>query len=270
MSRTIIALIIGIVLNPGTLISQDNHSLVPYEDSLLILYQSILEETPFNRETVSNQFYNEFYQVIEKEGSFDYSFSQLEHIGKIYSTDNSIRIYSWNIPFGADDNLYFGIVQYYSKSMKKYLSVKLNEPLNTKENTKLNSWQGNLCYEIIDTKYVGVKYYTLLGLDLNNSLSNKKRIDVISFDENDNMYFCEKLIFYNDELVDNLEFQYNEKVIMSLRYNKDAKMIVFDHLSPNKTSLDNNYEFYGPDFTYDGLKFEKGIWVHLENIDITN
>jgi hypothetical protein len=269
MSRAIVVLILCFILIPGTIKSQNNPSLIAYEDSLLILYQSILKKNPFDRETASNRFYNEFYHVIEKKGSFSYSFSKLKNIGKIYSSDHTIRIYSWNIPFDADDNLYFGILHYYSKSEKKYLSVKLNEPLISK-NSNINTWQGSLCYEIINTKYAGKKYYTLLSLDLHNSLSNKKRIDVIAFDDENIPYFCEKLIFYNNKLVDNLEFQYNEKVIMSLRYNKDAKMIVFDHLSPNKSSLNNNYEFYGPDFTYDGLKFEKGIWVHLENIDITN
>jgi hypothetical protein len=34
--------------------------------------------------------------------------------------------------------------------------------------------------------------------------------------------------------------------------------------------MEGKYEFYGPDFTYDGLKFEKGVWIHYQNIDITN
>jgi hypothetical protein len=57
---------------------------------------------------------------------------------------------------------------------------------------------------------------------------------------------------------------------MSLRYDPQKKMIVFDHLSPTKPSLEGQYEFYGPDFTYDGLKFEKGVWEHYQNIEITN
>ena len=269
MFRSITVLIVCMVFIPGGLRAQENSAFKSYEDSLMILYKSILEEPPFNRETVSNRFYNEFYRIIQKEGSFTYPFSQLKNIGKIYSPDHVIRIYTWNIPFGAEDNLYYGIIQYYSKSEKKYIVRNLNEPLNS-GNAKLNTWQGSLCYEIIDTKYSGKKYYTLISLDLNNSLSNKKRIDILSFDENENLYFCEKLIYYNNKLVDNLVFQYNEKVVMSLRYNEDVKMIVFDHLSPSKSSLNDNYEFYGPDFTYDGLKFEKGKWIHYSNIDITN
>ncbi|MBA7588034.1 hypothetical protein ES708_30082 [subsurface metagenome] len=93
---------------------------------------------------------------------------------------------------------------------------------------------------------------------------------MISIDDFEELYMCEKIISYNGHLVDCIEFEYNEKAVMSLRYNKDAKMIVFDHLSPSNASLQGNYEFYGPDFSYDGLTFEKGIWVHYENIVITN
>ena len=73
-----------------------------------------------------------------------------------------------------------------------------------------------------------------------------------------------------DKIIDNLAFVYNEKATMSLRYDEEKKMIIFDHLSPSQPSLEGKFEFYGPDFTYDGLKFEKGIWVHYPNIDITN
>ena len=45
---------------------------------------------------------------------------------------------------------------------------------------------------------------------------------------------------------------------MMLRYDDKLKMIVFDHLSPSKPSYEGKYQYYGPDFSYDGLIFEKG------------
>jgi hypothetical protein len=252
------------------LLSQTDSALYRCEDSLVSLYNSVLEEDPYKREKRSLSFYEEFFNVINKEGSFSFPFDKLNYIGKICSRNKKIRIYTWNIPVAADDNLYFGILQYYSKTYNKYLAVKLNEPLAPNVNSRINNWQGALYYEIVDTRHAGQTYYTLLGFDLHNALSNKKRIDVISIDDYDSVYFCEKLILYNGKPVDYIEFEYNEKATMSLRYNHDVNMIVFDHLSPQKPSLKDNYEFYGPDFTYDGLKFEKGIWVHYKDIDITN
>ena len=57
---------------------------------------------------------------------------------------------------------------------------------------------------------------------------------------------------------------------MSLRYNEKKKMIVFDHLSPSNQMLKNNYEFYGPDMTYDAYKFQNNSWNFLKNIEVGN
>ncbi len=259
-----------IILLPDALFCQNDLSLNQCEEKLLALYNSILRENPYNRKNISRDFYDEFYTILEKEGSFAHPFSKLENIGKIFSPDKRIRVYTWNIPYDMDKNFYYGIVQYYSNTHEKYIAVKLNDSLTYSENSQPIDWPGALYYEIIDTRYAGQKYYTLLGFDLHNILSNKKRIDVLSIDDFDELYICQKLIHCNGKLLDNLEFEYNEKVIMTLKYNQEMKMIVFDHLSPDKPSLEHQYEFYGPDFTYDGLKFEKGMWVLYENIDITN
>jgi hypothetical protein len=63
-------------------------------------------------------------------------------------------------------------------------------------------------------------------------------------------------------------FEFNERVQVTLEYNEVMKMIVFDHLSPSRPSLEGQYQFYGPDFSYDGLLFEDGIWKHYSDIQI--
>ena len=56
---------------------------------------------------------------------------------------------------------------------------------------------------------------------------------------------------------------------MSLTYDKRLKMIIWDHLSPSKQELAGNYKYYGPDMTFDGLYFEKGVWKYVSDVDIT-
>lgn len=233
-------------------------------------YEGILTKNLFEREKASSDFLDSFANVLSLDGSFNYNFTSLPKIGSVYSPDGALRVYTWNIPVGIDEQLYFGVVQYLSHSTGKYKIAKLNEPVGLNQLRKISEWKGALYYEIIETKHAGQKYYTLLGFDLNNSLSNKKLIDIVSVDEYEELYFCEKLIHYNNKKIDRLEFEYSEKAIMSLRYDAEQKMIIFDHLSPAKPSLEGKYEFYGPDFTYDGLKFEKGTWVFYTNIEITN
>jgi hypothetical protein len=250
--------------------AQNSKYFVLSEKQLVTVYSDIFTEKPFNREMKANQFFDKFYAVVEHDSSFFFPFSGLQKIGKIYSSDQKICIYSWNIPINIDDNIYYGIIQYYSNHDNKYIAIKLHNAQKQDQQITSEEWPGALYYQIAETRNDGQIYYTLLGLNLNNALSNKKVIDVISIDNSDRFSFCEKMIENKGKLVDRLVFEYNEKAIMMLQYDKNKKMIVFDHLSPQRPSLEGNYQFYGPDFTYDGLKFEKGIWKYYSNINVTN
>jgi len=46
---------------------------------------------------------------------------------------------------------------------------------------------------------------------------------------------------------------------------RKMNMIIFDHLSPSKPSYTGNYQFYGPDFSYDGLEvlMDIGTWLRI-------
>jgi hypothetical protein len=250
--------------------SQDTVSLAVSEHKILENYLGILSASPMDWENKAEKFFDEFYAVTLEDSSFNYPFLLLDKIGKIYSSDHKLRIYSWNIPMGIDDNLYFGIIQYYSRHTKKYIAVKLIDTRKSTQKITLKEWPGALYYQIVDTKNSGQNYYTLLGFNMNNVLSNKKVIDIITINDNDEISFCSNLIEYKKAYIDRLVFEYNKKASMMLRYEERIKMIVFDHLSPQKPSLEGNYQFYGPDFTYDGLKFENGIWKYYSNIDVKN
>jgi hypothetical protein len=250
--------------------SQPVDSLRIMETRLLDEYNALMEKSPFKRFEKAQEFYHTFCSALENRPVFDYPFERLPNIGKIYSSDQRVRIFTWNIPVDNNDNLYFGIAQYYSRPEKKVKIVRFNEQILTGADRVKTDWQGALYYNIVETRQDGQNYYTLLGFDPYNPLSNKKIIDVVSIDDNDGLYFCENLFLFNGTVLSRLIFEYNEKASMSLKYNEDKKMIVFDHLSPSRPSLEGKYEFYGPDFTYDGLKWEKGIWVYYSNIDVTN
>jgi hypothetical protein len=237
---------------------------------MCLTYKNIFDKPFDKRIKPSQEFYNDFLSNLALEGSFDYPFDSLKNIGKIYSPDKRLRIYTWNIPTGISENLYFGIIQYHTKSGEQDILLPLNRSDSLNFRIDDNVWRGALYYKVIETRHVSQNYYTLLGFDPGSYLTNKKVIEVISIDNFNELYFCKKVLQYEGQMVDRIVFEYNEKAVMSLQYNDNMKMIVFDHLSPSKPSLKGQYEFYGPDFTYDGLKWEKGIWVYYSNIEITN
>jgi hypothetical protein len=195
-------------------------------------------------------------------------------LGLIKTENNRLRFYNWNIALNDGTHKYFGFIHYYIKKEKQYKWFELfdkSEEIKNPEYLKLTNqnWFGSLIYKIVEKKYKGNTYYILLSSDLNDMLTKKKIIDILQFDDKGLPVFGAK-IFKNLPKNTRVIFEYNARVNMALTYDKKLEMIVFDHLSPSKQSLTGVYEFYGPDFSYDGYKFEKGIWVLYQDIDIRN
>ena len=65
-------------------------------------------------------------------------------------------------------------------------------------------------------------------------------------------------------------FEFNAKLTMTLRYNATSESIVFDHLAPKEDFLDKQYQFYGPDLSYDAFIYRRGKWNFEEEVDVQN
>lgn len=268
--KRIIGVIILVIVTLCNIIAQPSNSIPQFEKEINNLFAQISKLSAFDKDSAAERLLNLIDTSIQLNGSFDYPFDSIKKIGKIYSPDRQLRIYSWNIPIGVDKNLYYSIIHYISKQDKKYKTIKMRGTGKQYDSLTVENWPGALYYEIAETKHAGEKYYTLLGFDFGNLLTNKKVIDVVTIDKFNEFRFCRSLIKYDGKMTDRIVFEFSEKVSMMLKYNQKLDMIVFDHLSPEKPSLEGNFQYYGPDFSYDGLKFDKGIWVHQKNIVITN
>lgn len=229
-----------------------------------------LQREQINEEIVSNM-----REALLIKGSLKYPFDSLKNMGKIYSYDRKVRIYTWNLPYTDGSHKYFGFIQYEPNEGGKVFLYKLTDKSeNLEQPEKLvlsdSSWYGALYYEIIETEYNNQKYYTLLGFDFNSLLTNKKIIDVLYFTRDNLPVFGKHMFIYKNEICCRIIFEYSTKAAMGLKYNEELDMIVYDHLSPAKPSYKDSYMFYGPDFSYDGLMFENGSWNEIKDIDVRN
>ena len=255
-------------------ISADN-GIKNYEDSLKYCFSLLATEVDDQKkENLNDEILNIFRKVITIEGSFDYSFDSLIYAGVIYSSDNKVKIINWNLPYNDRTHKYFGFIQY-KKSNKHIYTYELHDNSEIIKNPEFavlshENWYGALYYKIIVNKHAGKVYYTLLGADLNNLLSKKKLVEILYFDKNELPVFG-KSVFKNRNLsVSRIIFEFNAQSNMVLTYDKEKEMIIYDHLSPSRPGLAGQYEFYGPDFSYDGLKFERGIWNSYPDLDVRN
>ena len=204
--------------------------------------------------------------------SFSYSFSSLKYLGKIYSTDSLLRVYSWNIPLSDGTNRYFGYIQKKeSPSSENIQFIHLvdveNLPLNQDSIYTPGAWYGALYYSVIAKNCKNMTSYTVLGFDLNNYFSSKKLIDVITFTE-EGLIFGSPVFMDDERSTRRKIYEFSSQVTMMLRYDHKFEKIILDHLSPSKTEYEGRFQFYGPDFSYDGFEYRDCMWYKVEDIDL--
>jgi len=212
-------------------------------------------------------------RILIKSESYSNNFDSLRHIGRVRSPDNKFRIITWNLPFADGSQENFGIIQMnpYSDSTCKIFKLQdksknFNGDINLARFIPEN-WFGALYYEIFSNKAGKQIVYTILGMHFNGFFTNKKIIESMYFDEHETPVFGRPIFEYNGQLQDRIVFEYSIDVKMILRFDQHLNMIIFDHLAPPSPLYNGNHKFYGPDFTFDGLKFEKNKWVYYPNVD---
>lgn len=253
--------------------NEDSRELEIYEDSIKYYFTLLANErVDVNKVEYNDQIIKFFKELLIDENSFTYPFNSLKNIGVINSDNGKLRIITWNLPFNDRTHKYFGFVQY-KKSKKNYRFYELNdnsEKIKKPEYAILNNknWYGALYYKIIIKKDKGNVYYTLLGADLNTLLTKKKIIEILYFDKNESPVFGKKVFKNKTTPVSRVIFEFNAQTNMTLTYDEEKEMIIYDHLSPSRPSLKGQFEFYGSDFSYEGLKFERGIWNAYSDIDV--
>lgn len=230
--------------------------------------------TPEKRNELTERVNEVWREVLQIRESFWYPFDSLKYLGKIHSPDSLIRIYTWNLVDERRSPLYYCFIQVRDEQnddVRYYELIHNPLPIGDFEGEAIgpDNWYGCLYYEVIPVKANGKTFYTLLGFDMNNVLINRKLIDVLYW-ENGEIKLGAPLFQLERKLQHRVVFEYSARAMMSLRYNMQRDMIVYDHLSPSQPQFTGQYQFYGPDFSFDGFKFEHNRWKQLIDIDLTN
>jgi hypothetical protein len=172
-----------------------------------------------------------------------------------------------------DNYRYFGFVQVALKKGKFTLYALHDNGKSQRNVTKLDQskddWYGKLYYSIVTSSHKRKSYYTLLGMDFNNTRSTIKTIEVMGIQRNQPRFLKERFFDGRDKQ-DRMVLEYSSQVAISVRFDQSMKMITYDHLVPFHPIYENNFEFYGPDGSFDGLEFVDGTWILRTDIDARN
>lgn len=251
----------------------------------LLSYQDTLRELSFKmiNDSIEPQRYNASYRFIKTlvsalkvPYSFNFPFDSLKTISIQSSSDKRFRIFSWHVMNSNGSYRYYGTVQMNNPDGKlqmfplvDYTTAFKNPSDSITTNDK---WFGAQYYQVISVlNNVRTPYYILLGWKGNTIKSTKKVIDVIHF--KDGKAFFGMPVFDGDKenpLKKRAIFEYDRRASMVLNYDPKTTTILFDHLAPPDDKLKGKFEFYGPDFSYDGYRLINGRWKLTEDIEVKN
>jgi len=245
-----------------------------YRDRVSTLFNSIVTSPgDHERNLLGDSLMVTVKEFLADDFPFEYKLEGVRYLGQVFSPDSLVKLVSWNIAFLDGTNRYTcfvvrkeggGTVVTYLESRNGLEGVGADSILTGED------WYGALYYSIIPFNNSGKLYYAVLGLDLNGMFTNRKVIEILSFDAGDGIRFGAPVINTGDGLHHRMLFTYSSEVSMMLRYEAGSGRIVFDHLSPSEPSFAGIYQYYGPDFSYDALEIREGIWWLMEDIDLRN
>ncbi len=256
-------------ISPG-----DGRYLVQKEDSMKIQAAKILHgNDPANRLKADSLFTRIFMRALQVKHSFDYHFDSLETISQLYAPDSTFRIFTWQLVISENVIRYHGAIQMRTKdgSLKRFpLIDRSNVTVHIADTIGNNmGWIGALYYKIIQKKSFNKSYYTLLGYDENYVRSDRKFIEILSFENDEPIFGARLFSFENDTIfrpsLSRYVMEFKKEAGPRLTYDPDLDMIIAEHLVSESNEPNKRWTYVG-DGDYEGFKWKNGKWVHVEKV----
>ena len=254
--------------------SGDRKMLTQKEDSMKAQAVKILQGiNSSDRLKADSTFTRMFMRALLVKHSFYYRFDSLESISQLYAPDSSFRIFTWQLVINDNVIRQHGAIQMRTDdgSLKRFpLIDKSDITVNISDTIGNNKgWIGAVYYRIIQKKSFNKSYYTLLGFDENNIRSNRKIIEVLSFENEEPVFGGRYFSFEEDKTFksSNSRFvmEYKKEAGPRLTYDPELDLIIIEHLVSESNEPNKKWTYIG-DGDYEGFKWLNGKWVHIEKI----
>ena len=265
-------LIITSTLSYSQKISNENLTeLKIVEQNLKIYTDSIINAKEWlPRFKANERFIKTLVTCLKVPFSYNYKFDSLK-ISKLYAPDSTFRIFTWQVAQTQSMYSQFGAIQMNTKdgSLKLFplfdVSYFTNYPTDSLRET--NRWIGAIYYQIIANNYNNKTSYTLLGRDDNNERTNKKWIDILTFDKDGNPQFGSNSFIYPNDGIKPLQpcyrfcLEFRKNAGVTLKYDEKLNTIIFDKLisEGNDVATKSTLIPYGE---YEGFRWQNGKWYY--------
>jgi hypothetical protein len=248
-----------------------------HQDSLMRFANNIVNAQEANdRFRADSIFIRMLVRTLKTPNSFYYPFDSLASISKLYAPDSSFRIFTWQVKKDEFVYLQRGAIQKRTAdgSLKLIplhdVSMFTPKPLDSVRTA--TNWIGAIYYRIIEKKFQGKEIYTLLGFDSYNISSNKKWMEVLTFNEEGQPLFGGPYFSFKNDSVKvskkipvRFNIEYKKEAGTTFNYDSTLDMIIFDHLI-SESNEPTRKDSYVPDGDYEGFTWQNGQWLHVVKV----
>ena len=272
---SLLLLLVTVSMQAQTISSADKKKLKVKEDSLQqIATFMILDTVAAGRLLAYKDFVPTLLRGLKIKNSFYHPFDSVLGISKLYAPDSSFKIFTWYMEVDDYQGFQRGFIQMKTAdgSLKGFFLFDNSEYAENPNDMvcRDSTWIGAVYYNIIKTEYEGKNYYTLFGLDRHSVRSTKKWIEVMTFNQkNEPIFGGQYFSFEEDSIIrpvlHRFSIEYKKAARTYVNYEEDMKLILVDHLISETDEPDNPSSFV-PDGDYEGFKWQKGKWVHVDKV----
>lgn len=258
-----------------TISSADKKKLLVKEDSLRQIAGFMVGDSlETGRLLAYKDFVPTLIRALKIKNSFYYPFDSVYGVSKLYAPDSSFRIFTWYVEIDDYRGWQRGFIQMKTPNgtLKGYPLFDNSDFVDRPDNIvcRDSTWIGAVYYKIIKTQYKEKNFYTLIGYDRYSIMSNKKWIEVLSFDQQNEPVFGGPFFSFKEDTLKRptqyrFSIEYKEDARTLVNYDPDMKIIVYDHLISDTDEPEKAWT-YVPDGDYEGFKWQDGQWVHIEKI----
>jgi hypothetical protein len=222
--------------------------------------------------------------IINDPKILSYSFDSLKGVSILSPKDKKFKLITWNLNKDDGTHAFFGYLVvnnskriktglFSHKTIEAFEYFKLSDRSSQIKNPETyigttDKWFGMLYTSLIECD----GYYTLIAWDGNDKLIQRKFIDVLYFKPDGTPIFGKDVFKFPRKNPRRLMFEWSSEVSMSIKYNEKNNRITYSHLAPKSEGglLEGQFQYYGPDGSFDALELRKGKWVTIEDIDARN
>ena len=245
------------------------------DDSLGATAERILDElNPAERLRADSLFTRMLVRGMLVPYSFYFPFDSLLTAPVLYPEDSTFRIITWHYSLNDADYRQKGVLQIntHDGSPKFFPLFDVSEYTDAPQDSVRDNrnWIGAIYYKIVTTTRQNEKIYALFGYDENNSITTRKWIEPLTFNEKDEPVFGGDYfrIPYSATYTENSRrylMEYKTGSRARLNFDDEDGMVIMDHLISESNEPDRRYTLV-PGGDYSGLKWEKDAWIYIPRL----